>query len=63
MIQREDLLAYLVVLNYYPVIQKMSTYEVSLGSKFIEGCLIRLIDQLEELDHEKRRCSCLSGRA
>ncbi len=47
MIQRDDLLAYLIVLNYEPVLNKLSPGERAIGHCNIMGCLIRVEEQLD----------------
>ena len=44
---REDALAYLVVLNYKPVLDQLSEDDYKIGRAHIEGCLSRIINQLE----------------
>ena len=48
MIVREDLLAYLVVLNHEPVLKKLSEDQKRVGRQHIMGCLIRVLDGIEE---------------
>ena len=46
----DDLLAYLVVLNHYPTIKKLSSEEYSRGSSGVMGCLHRVMDFVEDRD-------------
>jgi hypothetical protein len=48
MINREDLLAYLTVLNYEPILRRISSDQYQIGRKHEEGCLIRLLEDIEE---------------
>ena len=45
--KREDLLAYLIVLNYQPVIDQLSEADYKIGRAHMMGCLDRVIRQLE----------------
>lgn len=44
----EDALAYLIVLNHPPIIEKLSEQEWKIGQEHLNGCLMRLADQLEQ---------------
>lgn len=48
MINREDLLAYLVVLNHEPVLKKLSEAQIQVGRQHMMGCLVRVMDQIED---------------
>lgn len=48
MIVREDLLAYLVVLNHEPVLKKLSDEQKKIGNAHMMGCLFKVMDQIED---------------
>lgn len=47
MIHRNDLLAYMVVLNHKPVLDRLSVDQINIGRQHMLGCLSRLMDQIE----------------
>jgi hypothetical protein len=53
MIDINDLLAYLVVLDVKPVLNQLTFNQLKTGHQHVMGCLVRLIDQIEDESYLK----------
>jgi len=54
MINRTDVLAYLVVLAYHPVLAKLSVADNQTGHLNMAGCLNRVVSSIEEGSYLKQ---------
>lgn len=52
-LKREDLLAYLQVLNYGPSLEELSFSEIEMGLRHIPGCLSRISDALSAIEYQE----------
>lgn len=53
-IDKDDLLGYLQVLNYQPVINRLSYGEQRAGIRTLTGCFARIMDALDEIEYQEK---------